>query len=57
MTTHQEVDAATDGLRRMSACSDASADPARCLIILVDPYSTGCMVGQEIKKRGYPLLR
>ena len=55
--TYQEVDAATDGLRRMSAGSDASADPARSLIILVDPYSTGCMVGQEIKKRGYPLLR
>ena len=52
-----QVNGIANGLRRMSACSDESVDPARSLIILVDPYSTGCMVGQEIKKRGYPLLR
>eukprot|EP00584_Thalassiosira_punctigera_P015563 CAMPEP_0172548250 /NCGR_PEP_ID=MMETSP1067-20121228/17596_1 /TAXON_ID=265564 ORGANISM="Thalassiosira punctigera, Strain Tpunct2005C2" /NCGR_SAMPLE_ID=MMETSP1067 /ASSEMBLY_ACC=CAM_ASM_000444 /LENGTH=131 /DNA_ID=CAMNT_0013335449 /DNA_START=285 /DNA_END=677 /DNA_ORIENTATION=+ len=34
----------------------AAANPARSLILMVDPYSTGCMVGQEISKRGYPIM-
>ena len=34
----------------------AMLDPARKLILIVDPYSTGCMVGQEISKRGYPIM-
>ncbi len=28
--------------------------PAQSLFLIVDPYSTGCMVAQEISKRGYP---
>ena len=27
------------------------------VVVLVDPYSTGCLVGQEISKRGYLLIR
>lgn len=30
--------------------------PAQSLILIVDPYSTGCMVAQEISKRGYPIM-
>ena len=28
----------------------------RSLVIIVDPYSTGCMVAQEISTRGYSLM-
>eukprot|EP00578_Thalassiosira_sp_NH16_P030550 CAMPEP_0181081758 /NCGR_PEP_ID=MMETSP1071-20121207/3266_1 /TAXON_ID=35127 /ORGANISM="Thalassiosira sp., Strain NH16" /LENGTH=963 /DNA_ID=CAMNT_0023163313 /DNA_START=212 /DNA_END=3103 /DNA_ORIENTATION=+ len=31
-------------------------NPSRSLILMVDPYSTGCMVAQEISKRGYPIM-
>ena len=34
----------------------AAADPSHALVLLVDPYSTGCMIAQEIAKRGHPLL-
>jgi hypothetical protein len=30
--------------------------PAQSLVLIVDPYSTGCMVAQEISKRGYPIM-
>jgi hypothetical protein len=30
--------------------------PSQSLILIVDPYSTGCMVAQEISKRGYPIM-
>eukprot|EP00571_Detonula_confervacea_P012019 CAMPEP_0172305252 /NCGR_PEP_ID=MMETSP1058-20130122/6570_1 /TAXON_ID=83371 /ORGANISM="Detonula confervacea, Strain CCMP 353" /LENGTH=965 /DNA_ID=CAMNT_0013016783 /DNA_START=201 /DNA_END=3098 /DNA_ORIENTATION=+ len=31
-------------------------NPSQSLILVVDPYSTGCMVAQEISKRGYPIM-
>eukprot|EP01082_Thalassiosira_pseudonana_P003715 g3607.t1.3.5e174189 g3607 g3607.t1 contig12:2413065-2415727(-) len=31
-------------------------NPSQSLILIVDPYSTGCMVAQEISKRGYPVM-
>jgi hypothetical protein len=31
-------------------------NPSQQLILIVDPYSTGCMVAQEIIKRGYPIV-
>jgi len=31
-------------------------NPSQSLMLLVDPYSTGCMVAQEISKRGYPIM-
>ena len=33
-----------------------SLPPARSLILLVDPYSTGCLVAMEIAKRGHPIM-
>lgn len=30
--------------------------PARSLILIVDPYSTGCLVAMEIAKRGHPII-
>jgi sulfur carrier protein ThiS len=27
------------------------------IVVLVDPYSSGCLVGQEVSKRGYLLIR
>mmetsp|Transcript_1191 Transcript_1191/g.1774 ORF Transcript_1191/g.1774 Transcript_1191/m.1774 type:complete len:931 (+) Transcript_1191:55-2847(+) len=34
-----------------------SVSPGQSIVIIVDPYSTGCMIGQEIAKRGYKLLK
>lgn len=34
----------------------ASSSPQTKLVIVVDPYSTGCMIAQEISKRGYHLM-
>lgn len=31
-------------------------NPSQSLMLLVDPYSTGCMVAQEVSKRGYPIM-
>eukprot|EP00577_Skeletonema_sp_RCC1716_P023900 CAMPEP_0113434856 /NCGR_PEP_ID=MMETSP0013_2-20120614/35902_1 /TAXON_ID=2843 ORGANISM="Skeletonema costatum, Strain 1716" /NCGR_SAMPLE_ID=MMETSP0013_2 /ASSEMBLY_ACC=CAM_ASM_000158 /LENGTH=95 /DNA_ID=CAMNT_0000325065 /DNA_START=132 /DNA_END=415 /DNA_ORIENTATION=+ /assembly_acc=CAM_ASM_000158 len=31
-------------------------NPSQQLILIVDPYSTGCMVAQEITKRGYQIM-
>ena len=31
-------------------------NPSQQLILIIDPYSTGCMVAQEITKRGYPIM-
>lgn len=31
-------------------------NPSQSLMLIVDPYSTGCMVAQEISKRGYPIM-
>jgi biotin carboxylase len=42
----------TMGMRRAMTTIDASKE----IIVLVDPYSTGCCVAQEIKKRGYSIL-
>lgn len=36
--------------------STINMNPSQQLILIVDPYSTGCMVAQEISKRGYPLM-
>jgi len=36
--------------------SDAYSVAAEQVVILVDPYSTGCLVGKEIYKRGYALI-
>jgi len=36
--------------------SDAYSVAAEQAVILVDPYSTGCLVGKEIYKRGYALI-
>jgi hypothetical protein len=30
--------------------------PSRSLILVVDPYSTGCLVAMEIAKRGHPIV-
>mmetsp|Transcript_32066 Transcript_32066/g.65415 ORF Transcript_32066/g.65415 Transcript_32066/m.65415 type:complete len:694 (+) Transcript_32066:419-2500(+) len=30
--------------------------PSQSVILIVDPYSTGCMVAQEISKRGYQIM-
>ena len=30
--------------------------PSRSLILIVDPYSTGCLIAMEIAKRGHPLV-
>ena len=30
--------------------------PSQSVILIVDPFSTGCMVAQEIKERGYPIM-
>lgn len=47
---------ATSQLRLISIIFPTIMNPSQSLIILVDPYSTGCMIGQEISKRGYPLI-
>ena len=31
-------------------------DPSTQVVVIVDPYSTGCLVAQEISKRGYKIL-
>lgn len=39
-----------------NAASAQDTDPAYQAVILVDPYSTGCLIAQEISKRGYTIL-
>jgi biotin carboxylase len=39
-------------LKRGMTTTDASKE----IVVLVDPYSTGCCVAQEIKKRGYSIM-
>ena len=39
-------------LRRTMTTMDASKE----VVVLVDPYSTGCCVAQEIQKRGYNIM-
>jgi biotin carboxylase len=39
-------------MRRAMTTTDASKE----MVVLVDPYSTGCCVAQEIKKRGYSIM-
>jgi len=36
--------------------NDAFPSPSDQVVIVVDPYSTGCLVAQEIAKRGYCLM-
>lgn len=36
--------------------SDTYSVAAEQVVILVDPYSTGCLIGKEIHKRGYALI-
>jgi len=33
-----------------------AADPQSKLIVVVDPYSTGCVIAQEMTRRGYQIL-
>jgi len=33
-----------------------AAIPSESILVVVDPYSTGCMIAQEISKRGYRVL-
>jgi biotin carboxylase len=40
------------GMRRAMTTTDASKE----IVVLIDPYSTGCCIAQEIKKRGYSIL-
>ena len=39
-----------------SSNQDSSYKGPNKIAIVVDPYSTGCCVAQEIQKRGYLLL-
>jgi len=39
-------------IRRGMTTTDASKE----VVLLVDPYSTGCCIAQEIKKRGYSIM-
>src|SRR5210317_473429 len=36
--------------------TDEVKSPSDQVVIVVDPYSTGCLVAQEIHKRGYSLI-
>jgi hypothetical protein len=36
--------------------SSSSLTTAQSVILIVDPYSTGCLVAMEIIKRGYPIM-
>lgn len=40
----------------MTPGSVGFSDPATQVVIIVDPYSTGCLVAQEFQKRGYPVV-
>ena len=40
------------GMRRAMTTTDASKE----VVVMVDPYSTGCCVALDIKKRGYSVL-
>lgn len=31
-------------------------DPSTQVVVIVDPYSTGCLIAQEVQKRGYRVL-
>jgi hypothetical protein len=33
-----------------------SDDPSHQVVVIVDPYSTGCLVAKEINLRGYPIV-
>ena len=33
-----------------------SNDPSKEVVVVVDPYSTGCLVAKEMNLRGYPIL-
>jgi hypothetical protein len=35
---------------------DSFANPGDHVVVLVDPYSTGCVIAQEMSKRGYGLV-
>jgi biotin carboxylase len=39
-----------------SSSSSSSSSPSGEIVVIVDPYSTGCLVAQEIHRRGYQLL-
>jgi len=43
-------------LRGMMRRGMTTVDATKELVVLVDPYSTGCCVAQEIKKRGYSIM-
>lgn len=36
--------------------SSLGEDPSNQVVIVVDPYSTGCLVAKEINLRGYPIV-
>jgi len=43
---------ALSGMRRGMTTVDASRE----VVVMVDPYSTGCCIAQEIQKRGYRII-
>eukprot|EP00547_Thalassionema_nitzschioides_P005643 CAMPEP_0194216736 /NCGR_PEP_ID=MMETSP0156-20130528/19566_1 /TAXON_ID=33649 /ORGANISM="Thalassionema nitzschioides, Strain L26-B" /LENGTH=949 /DNA_ID=CAMNT_0038945567 /DNA_START=101 /DNA_END=2950 /DNA_ORIENTATION=- len=43
-------------LRGMMRRGMTTTDASKEVVILVDPYSTGCCIAQEIKKRGYSIM-
>jgi len=40
----------------MTSFLSPPSDPSKAVVILVDPYSTGCLIAKEINLRGYPIL-
>jgi len=55
MPPHAEVTSALAAMD-MSATTTSAADPSNQVVIIVDPYSTGCLIAQEISKRGYTIM-
>jgi hypothetical protein len=39
-----------------AAAKDSFVNPSEQVVVLVDPYSTGCVIAQEMSKRGYGLV-
>jgi hypothetical protein len=36
--------------------NDSIDDPSTQVVVIVDPYSTGCLIAKEINLRGYPIV-
>lgn len=40
----------------IAGATSSADDPSSQVVIIVDPYSTGCLIAQEISKRGYTIV-